>query len=763
MNKLPLFLWLLFCPIWLMAQDCTCTNCPGPIPVGPQTTVEFEFDIDGATLNNLSSPFQGVCGVAIDFRHSFIWQVEMVLTSPGGQSVTLIGPEIDPPLGSFTGFANWDILFLPCGEPVSPDAGFSPTWDNDQNWQTGGQYSGTYYPFSGCLGDFNTGPVNGTWQLSVTNNHGLYTGLVRDFSVLFCNELGLNCFTCEADAGDLSNIADVVLCQEDSLLNLTLEPKYDPAPPDPTIYDYRYVISESDVILAIDSFPDLRGFVGGTYEICGLSFLASDSLSLPTPNGFSTLSDLRAELASATPDFCGAVSTDCIEVEIIPSRSTIRDTICEGDTYWFAGQLADTTGIYRDTLNPFSNCADSIVTLELLVLDTVLINIAEQFCAGDTFRYRGNEYTSSGSFRLTYPIPNTNCDTTVQLDLVFNPAVDSVLTASICAGESYDFFGTLYDTTGEYTTILPALGDCDTTATLRLTVLDSIITNLTDTLCAGGQFTIGTTLFTETGQYEVLLPALSADCDSLIRLDLTILDSIKTTITDTICFGESYEVGTERFDVSGEYTVRLAAAAQCDSFVLLNLTVLEAIETDLVQNLCAGDSLMVGDSVLTESGLYNIVLTSFQNCDSLVQVDLTIQTDLPTNLEHTLCQGQSITIGDSTYTQTGAYTTLLTGAGGCDSLVVLDLVVLNPTAVITAPDSLDCDFPQIVLEGMAPTSIANVTYQWTHLDNGGGGIVSGANTATPTVARGGQYELVVTETYQNVSCTASAVVEVFED
>ena len=109
-NKFLLFLLCLLCPFLLSAQDCACTNCPGTVPAGP-TTVDFEFDIDGAVFNNLSSPFQGVCGVAIEFRHSFIWKVEMTLTSPGGQSINLIGPNIDPPLGSFTGFANWDILF----------------------------------------------------------------------------------------------------------------------------------------------------------------------------------------------------------------------------------------------------------------------------------------------------------------------------------------------------------------------------------------------------------------------------------------------------------------------------------------------------------------------------------------------------------------------------------------------------------------------------------------------------------------------------
>ncbi|MEM9819739.1 MAG: hypothetical protein AAF985_01650, partial [Bacteroidota bacterium] len=762
-NIFLLFLLAMLCPAVVAAQDCTCTNCPGTIPAGP-TTVDFDFEIDGALINDLSSPFQGVCGIAIEFRHSFIWKVEMTLTSPGGQSVNLIGPNIDPPLGSFTGFAFWDILFLPCGDAVDPDTGFLPTWDNDQTWQTGGQYSGSYYPFAGCLGDFNTGAVNGTWTLSVTNSHGLYTGLVRDFRVIFCNELGLNCFNCDADAGDWSSLPNERFCQGDSLLNLTLTPQYNPSPPDPTLYDYRYLIAQSDVLVAIDSVPDLREFAGGTYQICGLSYLVEDSLSLPSINGVNTITELRTDLTSVTPNFCGQVSNDCIEVEIYPTRSTIRDTICAGETFFFGNIMADTTGVYYDTLtSSFAACTDSIVSLELEVIDTALIQINEILCEGQIYQYRGVNYSSTGVYLQQFPIPNSDCDTTVRLDLVFNPAVVSDIRDTICEGDFYQIGSDIFTMSGDYQIILPSTVDCDTTIFLNLTVIDSIITTLEETICAGEQYSVGSQVFHTSGTYEILLPSFYSDCDSLVRLDLTVRDSLLTNLTDTICFGESVTIGTQQFGTTGIYDLRLDAFAQCDSFIQLNLTVIDPINTPLMETICSGDTLFVGDTILTTSGMYELVLESFQGCDSTVRVDLMVAPSIQTNVQRTICQGDVVAIGDSIYNNTGLFFTPLLSSNQCDSIVALDLVVLNPTAQITFPDTLDCDQSTLVLQGNAPTSVANVSYQWTHLDNVGTGIVIGANTPNPLIDRGGQYELIITETYQNVSCTTTAIVEVLED
>ncbi|MFM8489060.1 MAG: proprotein convertase P-domain-containing protein, partial [Bacteroidota bacterium] len=141
---------------------------------------------------------QGVCGVNMSFDHEYLGDLSIVLTSPGGQSVTLVGP-----IGLFgpTDFTTWNIGFVPCGDTPTPDPGFSNQWNNNQPWGTFGNYTGTYYPSSGCLENFNSGPVNGTWTLTVTDGQGNDVGNFLNYEIIFCDPDGILCISCDADAG----------------------------------------------------------------------------------------------------------------------------------------------------------------------------------------------------------------------------------------------------------------------------------------------------------------------------------------------------------------------------------------------------------------------------------------------------------------------------------------------------------------------------------------------------------------------------------
>ncbi|MEO0006444.1 MAG: hypothetical protein RJA20_640, partial [Bacteroidota bacterium] len=172
------------------AQDCECTNCPQFMPdlfVG-----DFIMNVQGATNNTLGQNGQGVCGVNVTFDHTALCDISISLTSPSGQSVTLVGP-----IGQFcTHMGNvgttWDVTFLPCGDSPAPDPGFSNQWNSNQAWGSNNNYSGSYFPFSGCLENF-TGPVNGNWTLTVVDGQAQDVGNLLDFEVIFCDPGGINC------------------------------------------------------------------------------------------------------------------------------------------------------------------------------------------------------------------------------------------------------------------------------------------------------------------------------------------------------------------------------------------------------------------------------------------------------------------------------------------------------------------------------------------------------------------------------------------
>ncbi len=151
---------------------------------------EFYFQVNAAMNNDLADSTQGVCGVRIHFDHEYLGDLTMRLYSPAGQSITLVEP-----VGFFgvTDFDDWNIWFVPCDSTAVPDSGFSAKWNNNQSWGTEFAYNGSYYPNDGCLEQFDTGSVSGTWRLEVSDNQPVDVGNLYAFEILFCDTTGIAC------------------------------------------------------------------------------------------------------------------------------------------------------------------------------------------------------------------------------------------------------------------------------------------------------------------------------------------------------------------------------------------------------------------------------------------------------------------------------------------------------------------------------------------------------------------------------------------
>ena len=123
--------------------------------------------------------------------------------------------------------------------------------------------------------------------------------------------------------------------------------------------------------------------------------------------------------------------------------------------------------------------------------------------------------------------------------------------------------------------------------------------------------------------------------------------------------------------------------------------------------------------------------------------------------------GGHIVSGANTATPTvdaaGTYTLTVTNpVNGCTATDVA-LVTLNntpPNVNAGADKILTCTTTSIALEGTSTTPGA--TFAW--VASGGGHIVSGANTATPTVDAAGTYTLTVTNPVNGCTATDVALV-----
>ncbi|TNE63544.1 MAG: hypothetical protein EP344_04375 [Bacteroidetes bacterium] len=412
-------IFLLFSPALLRAQGggCECTNCPQFLPdlfVGP-----FYINIQNADNPTLGQGGQGVCGVIVNFDHTAICDLSITLTSPSGQVVTLIGP-----IGQFcttngNAGTEWNVTFLPCGDAVNPDPGFSDTWNNNQPWGANNYYSGSYYPFSGCLENFS-GPVNGTWTLTVTDGQANDVGNLIDYEIIFCDPSGINCFSCAADAGNLLQ-PDVIACEGDPSLNLDLPPTYIPplVPPPAADYGYTYVVGGTGgVIMGYEPDADLSAYPAGNYTVCGMSYLLAQVAEIPDPNGVLTVNQLATQLNSTQPPFCGKITNNCVNVTIkpLPPDEEEYQTICAPACYDFHGVEYCQSGTYTQTL--YQNDCPYTATLYLTVNQPSFKTVVETICPDGcsvTPGFAG--VCGAGQYEQTF-INAAGCDSIVTLNLV---------------------------------------------------------------------------------------------------------------------------------------------------------------------------------------------------------------------------------------------------------------------------------------------------------------------------------------------------------
>lgn len=100
---------------------------------------------------------------------------------------------------------------------------------------------------------------------------------------------------------------------------------------------------------------------------------------------------------------------------------------------------------------------------------------------------------------------------------------------------------------------------------------------------------------------------------------------------------------------------------------------------------------------------------------------------------------------------------LMDNATGCASLdsVQVDADFAEPLAILPELVEIDCNDDQALIDGTASSAGTNISYNWSNLD---GSPVVGGGTANLIVDQAGFYELVVTNTSNG--CSASATTEV---
>ena len=158
---------------------------------------------------------------------------------------------------------------------------------------------------------------------------------------------------------------------------------------------------------------------------------------------------------------------------------------------------------------------------------------------------------------------------------------------------------------------------------------------------------------------------------------------VAMTITETVCFGETYTFNGQTYNATGTYTTTVAGqGTDCDTNYTINLTVLPQNTASETVTVCAGATATFNGQTLTEGTNTITVAGQGTDCDTLYTVTLVVLQPTSSTTDVTVCYGETYEFNGQTYNATGTYTATLTNAAGCDSVATLNLTVRPANAPI---------------------------------------------------------------------------------
>ena len=376
------------------------TYLPDGSGVNYETDIEItQFDT-GQVVQNASD----IIDICVTMEHSYLGNLEMMLTCPDGSSVILfnsftgtgIGPEF---AGGFGGGGTYlgEALDNTSGQPgvgweycFSDLATFGTMGDEHpgNTTPTGGatpgnaMTEGTYLPeesFDNLLGC----PINGTWTITIRDNIGADDGYIFEWGVLFNPDIDPNA------EFYLPNVVSGFWTPDPSILTVFGDTAIEVLPPTPGDYQYTFNVTDDfgcdhDTTLTVHMVPPLAflndtavcsdtyalsaadydilgewsfsGPTGGTAVFAPSEFVNEPSVEI---NGYG---DYEFIYESA---YCGQSDTVVVDFNPTPSSvALLNQTVCPGTDLVFDAANEDIGATY--------SWSPSGETGQVLEMDSVL-------------------------------------------------------------------------------------------------------------------------------------------------------------------------------------------------------------------------------------------------------------------------------------------------------------------------------------------------------------------------------------------------------
>ncbi len=378
----------------------------------------------------------------------------------------------------------------------------------------------------------------------------------------------------------------------------------------------------------------------------------------------------------AYPGSNGCDSIRILDLTILSDSVPFTVSACNQYFWEETGLTYTNSGQYFQTYTNRFNC-DSVHVLNLTInaspRDTTVVSACDQYF----WPQSQQTYTTTGLYRDTTSNA-AGCYTVHLLDLQIRNSDRVTEEIVACDFYTWPVTGIRYENSGRYTGTLTNRAGCDSVIIIDLTLLNSDRYTVFETACDSFYWDATETWLSQSGQYSATLQN-NVGCDSIIDLDLSLRYSNNIPTQVTSCDRYFWtETGSFYYE-SGEYTSTYTNALGCDSVHTLELTILPVFKQTEPVVACETYTWSQNGTTYTKSTLDSVVYTRANGCDSIYILDLTINQPYFEEIERTYCNTYTWPATGNTYTQSGIYTADLSTQSGCDSTLTLDLTILPTT------------------------------------------------------------------------------------
>ena len=454
-------------------------------------------------------------------------------------------------------------------------------------------------------------------------------------------------------------------------------------------YSGIYDDTLTSVITGCDSISRLQLFVHQTYNFPEEGIICDGKSYTWRGNQYKVAGDYYDSLKT------DAWHVDSIyHLHLIVNDTSRHDTtvyLCAGDYYKFNNRSINTAGYHYDTLKTTCCDCDSTFRVHIIIRPTQTIPDVAYICPGDTFTWRGQDYTLRGEYTDTLRTKDGLCDSIYYtLSLKHKARYERDLRPeAICEGDYYEFQGRYINEPGDYDTTLVASNGCDSVLHLHIDVNPVYDLDIYDTICEGQSVLFADIDRRTSGQY-VYTGKTKAGCDSIVTLHLTVIAKQTAYIEKHLCEGDYFEIDGQEIIRSGTYTEQSISKRGCDSTTIWRITIHKPLRDIKRQSICEGQEFMFHDVIYREPNTYIHEDQSRYGCDSTYILILTVNPVYRKDESITLCEDEYYTYNGHIYDSGGSFQDTAKTKNGCNCDSILNLTITKYPVTIKPEKKAIC-------------------------------------------------------------------------